>query len=107
VFPVVDNPGKPSHVTTLLPGHPIAEGVPATFDIPQTEIYGGHFHVPKPDAVIFQERWDNGQTFTSGCAWKVGKGKVFYFRPGHETYPIYKQEIPLRIVANAVKWAKP
>jgi trehalose utilization protein len=105
IFPVVDNAGKPSHVTTELPQHPIADGIPATFDIPQTEIYGGDFHVPNPDAVVFRERWDNGETFTSGCAWTVGKGRVFYFRPGHETYPIYKQEAPLRIVANAVKWA--
>ncbi len=104
VFPEVLNPGKPSHVTTLLPRHPIAKGIPATFDIPQTEIYGGPFHVPKPDAVIFEERWDSGQTFTSGCAWNVGKGRVFYFRPGHETYPIYTQEVPLKIVENAVRW---
>lgn len=104
VFPVVKNPGNPSHITTMLPKHPIAEGIPATFDIPQTEIYGGPFHVPKPDAMIFEERWDSGESFTSGCAWKVGKGKVFYFRPGHETYPIYKQEIPLKIIENAVHW---
>jgi trehalose utilization protein len=104
IFPVVNNPGKPSHITTLEPSHPIAEGVPATFDIPQTEIYGGPFHVPKPDAIIFEEKWDSGDSFTSGCAWTVGKGKVFYFRPGHETYAIYKQEIPLKIVVNAVKW---
>lgn len=104
IFTMVQNEGKPSHVTTLKPHHPIAEGVPAQFDIPQTEVYGGPFHVPKPDAVIFEEHWDNGESFTSGCAWKVGKGKVFYFRPGHETYPIYKQEIPVRIVVNAVKW---
>ncbi|MDB6022423.1 MAG: trehalose utilization protein [Pedosphaera sp.] len=104
IFPVVSNDGKPSHVTTLMPRHPIAEGIPVVFDIPQTEIYGGAFHVPTPDAIVFQEHWDNGETFTSGCAWKVGKGKVFYFRPGHETYPIYKQEFPLRIVANAVRW---
>lgn len=104
IFPVVNNAGTPSHITTSMPQHPIADGVPATFDIPQTEIYGGTFHVPKPDAIIFRERWDNGQTFTSGCAWTVGKGKVFYFRPGHETYGIYKQEYPLHIVVNAVKW---
>jgi trehalose utilization protein len=107
VFPIVKNEGKPSHVTTSMPKHPIAKGIPATFDIPQTEVYGGPFHVPKPDAVIFEERWDAGETFTSGCAWKVGKGKVFYFRPGHETYPIYKQEVPLKIIENAVRWAKP
>jgi trehalose utilization protein len=104
VFPVVRNDGKPSHVRTLLKDHPIARGVPETFDIPQTEVYGGAFHVPTPDAVVFEERWDSGERFTSGCVWTIGKGRVFYFRPGHETYPIYKQQVPLRIVENAVRW---
>jgi trehalose utilization protein len=105
IFPIVKNEGKPSHVHNWLPTHPIAAGIPDTFDIPQTEVYAGPFMVPKPDAMIFQEEWDGGETFTSGCAWEVGKGKVFYFRPGHETYPIYKQEYPLKIVENAVRWA--
>ncbi|HEY3864004.1 MAG TPA: ThuA domain-containing protein [Verrucomicrobiae bacterium] len=105
IFPVVNNAGTPSHVHTLMPQHPIAAGIPATFDVPQTEIYGGHFHVPKPDATIFEEHWDSGERFSSGCAWQVGKGRVFYFRPGHETYPIYKQEYPLKVVKNAVRWA--
>jgi trehalose utilization protein len=105
IFPVVNNAGQPSHVHTLLPRHPIAAGIPGAFDIPQTEIYGGPFHVPKPDATIFEEQWDGGESFTSGCVWSVGKGKVFYFRPGHETYPIYKQEYPVKIVENAVRWA--
>jgi len=105
VFPIVHNEGKPSRLTTLLPQHPIARGIPATFEIPQTEVYAGAFHVPKPDAMIFEERWNESESFTSGCAWQVGKGRVFYFRPGHETYPIFKQEIPLKIVENAVHWA--
>jgi trehalose utilization protein len=104
VFPVVRNDGLPSHVTTVLPDHPIAAGVPKTWDIPQTEVYGGAFHVPKPDAMIFEEQWDKGEHFTSGCAWTVGKGRVFYFRPGHETYPIFQQPEPLRVVLNAVRW---
>ncbi|HZM05945.1 MAG TPA: ThuA domain-containing protein [Candidatus Saccharimonadales bacterium] len=107
VFPVVENKGLPSHIVTMLPKHPIAEGIPASFEIPQTEIYAGPFFVPKPDAMIFLERWDDGRTFTSGCAWQVEKGRVFYFRPGHETYPIFKEEFPLKIVANAVRWAHP
>lgn len=107
IFPVVRNDGTPGHLKTLLPDHPVAAGVPATFDVPQTEIYGGPFHVPKPDAIVFEERWDTGDSFPSGCAWTVGKGRVFYFRPGHETYPIFKQEIPLKIVENAVRWANP
>jgi trehalose utilization protein len=107
VFSYVNASGKPSHVTTYLPKHPIAKGVPATFDIPQTEIYAGAFGVPKPDAMIFGEKWDDGHEFTSGCAWRVEKGKVFYFRPGHETYPIFKQEAPLKIVVNAIHWVRP
>ena len=104
VFPIVHNEGKPSHLTTVLPEHPVAKGIPAAFDIPQTEVYAGPFHVPKPDAMIFEERWNDTESFTSGCAWQVGKGRVFYFRPGHETYAIYNQEIPLKIVENAIRW---
>lgn len=102
VFPVWRADGQPSHVTTLLPEHPIAKGLPAKWDIPQTEMYGEPFHVPKPDAVIFEERWDKGEHFRSGCLWTVGKGKVFYFRPGHETYPVFKQAGPLKVIENAV-----
>jgi len=104
VFPTWRADGAPSHVTAVQPQHPIARGVPVEFDIPQTEMYGEPFHVPAPDAVIFEEKWDKGEHFSSGCVWSVGKGKVFYFRPGHETYPVFVQPIPLRIVSNAVQW---
>ena len=103
-FPAVRNDGKPSHVRILLPSHPIASGLPGRFDIPQTEMYDEPFHVPKPDEVVFEERWDAGEHFRSGMVWKVGKGKVFYFRPGHETYPIFKQAGPLKLIENAVRW---
>ena len=104
VFPVYRNDGMPSHVTTLLPQHPIATGLPVQWDIPRTEMYGEPFHVPAPDEVVFEEKWDKGEHFRSGCVWQVGKGRVFYFRPGHETYPVFKQVEPLRIVENAVRW---
>jgi trehalose utilization protein len=104
VFPAVRNDGKPSHVRTLLPGHPIAEGVPGRFDIPRTEMYDAPFHVPTPDAVVFEERWDAGEQFPAGCVWNLGKGKVFYFRPGHETYPIFMQPEVQRVLENAVRW---
>lgn len=107
VFAVVKAEAKPSQIVTCLPKHPIAKGIPATFEIPHTEIYSGQFTVPKPDAMIFQENWADGYTFTSGCAWQVEKGKVFYFRPGHEIYAVYTQEYPLKIVANAVRWVRP
>jgi trehalose utilization protein len=104
VFPAVRNDGKPSHIKTLLPNHPIAKGIPDAFDIPQTEMYDEPFHVPTPDFVIFKERWDSGENFRSGILWNVGKGMVFYFRPGHETYPIFKQDVPLKIIENAVRF---
>lgn len=104
VFPTWRADGAPSHVTTLLPKHPIAAGLPAKWDIPQTEMYGEPFHVPPPDEVVLEEKWDRGEHFRSGSVWKVGQGRVFYFRPGHETYHIYKQAEPLRVIENAVRW---
>jgi trehalose utilization protein len=104
VFPAYRNDGMPSHVTTLLPQHPIAAGLPAQWEIPRTEMYGEPFHVPPPDEVVFEERWDKGEHFRSGCVWKVGKGRVFYFRPGHETYPVFQQTEPLRVIENAARW---
>ncbi len=107
IFPAYRGDGAPSHVTTLLPEHPIAAGLPAKWDVKQTEMYDEPFHVPKPDAVVFEERWDKGEHFRSGCVWQVGKGRVFYFRPGHETYPVFIQAEPLRVVENAARWLAP
>lgn len=104
VFPAWRADGAPSHVSTLLPGHPIAQDLPPKWDIPQTEMYDEPFHISAPDSVVFEERWDKGEHFRSGCVWHVGKGRVFYFRPGHETFPVYQQAEPLRVVENAVRW---
>jgi trehalose utilization protein len=103
-FPVWRREGGPSRITTLLPEHPIAAGVPASFEMRETEMYSEPFHVPEPDAVIFEERWETGEHFRTGMTWQVGQGRVFYFGPGHETYDVFRQEIPLRIVMNAVRW---
>ncbi len=103
-FPAYRGDGKPSRVSVLKPDHPIARGIPKEFEISQTEMYDEPFHVPDPDEVILEERWATGEWFRSGAIWRLGKGKVFYFRPGHETYPIYKQPIPLKILTNAVRW---
>lgn len=104
VFPAWRNDGKPSRVTVLRPDHPVAAGLPKAFDIPQTEMYDDPFHVPKPDATLFLETWQAGERFNSGLVWNLGKGKVFYFRPGHEDYPIYKEEMPLKVIENACRW---
>jgi trehalose utilization protein len=105
VFPSWRGDGLPGHMTALLPKHPIARGLPAKWDVHQTEMYDEPFHVPPPDEVIFEERWDKGERFRSGCVWRVGKGRVFYFRPGHETFPVYKQPEPLRVLENAIRWS--
>jgi trehalose utilization protein len=104
VFPAYAHDGEPSFNRVLSPDHPIAEGIPRSFELPQTEMYDEPFHVPEPDRVIFEERWKAGDWFRSGMTWDLGRGKVFYYRPGHETYPVYKQPIPLKIVANAARW---
>jgi trehalose utilization protein len=67
-------------------------------------MYAEPFHVPEPDTVVFKETFAGGEWFRSGMIWKLGKGKVFYFRPGHETYPVYKEKLPLMVIENAVRW---
>jgi len=103
-FPAYRPDGKPSTIFTRMRNHPIAAGLPAQFSLPSTEMYDEPHHVPEPDAVIFEERWPTGDWFRSGCVWELGKGKVFYFRPGHETYPVYKQPTALKVIENAVRW---
>jgi trehalose utilization protein len=101
VFPVCCTPVQPSTFRTLLPEHPIAQGVPSSFTLAETEMYDEPFHVPEPDEVIFEERWAGGERFRSGIAWKLGRGDVFYFRPGHETYRVFTEPLPLKIIENA------
>ena len=103
-FPGNRADGKPGFLNTVRPDHPIADGIPREFSVPQTEMYNEPFHVPDPDEVIFEERWPTGEWFRSGAVWQIGAGKLFYFRPGHETYPIFTEQIPLRIIDNAVRW---
>lgn len=88
-------------------GHPIARGLPEYFEIPQTEMYGEPFDVPAPDTLVFVSWFQGGEIFRSGCCYHRGRGKVFYFRPGHETLPIYYQPEVLQVITNAVRWAAP
>jgi len=104
VFPAWRHDAKPGHITTLAKDHPIAAGLPEKWDVTKTEMYDEPFHVPAPDLQIFEEKWDAGEHFRSGMLWKVGQGNVFYFRPGHETYPVYLEALPLKVVENAAVW---
>jgi trehalose utilization protein len=87
------------------PSHPIAEGLGEYFEIPHEEMYGEHFDIPAPDTLVFVSWFQGGEVFRSGCCYQRGRGKVFYFRPGHETYPTYYQPEVLRVITNAVRWA--
>jgi trehalose utilization protein len=104
VFPAWREEGEATHVTTMLPDHPFAKGIPKTWDVQHDEMYDEPFHVPVPDQVIFEERWDKGEHHRGGMLWNIGQGKVFYFQPGHETYGVYKEELPCRVVENAAVW---
>lgn len=103
-FPAYRGDGKPSELRVLRPEHPIARGLPATFPVAQTEMYDEPFHVPSPDEVVLEERWATGEWFRSGMVWNLGKGRIFYFRPGHETYPVYFDPNVLQVLANACLW---
>jgi trehalose utilization protein len=96
--------GAPSHIEVKAADHPIAKGIPAKFDVKQTEMYNEAFTVPTPDTVVFFETWDKGEKFRAGCCWSLGEGRVFYYRPGHETFPVFHQEENLKIIHNAVVW---
>ena len=89
------------------PGHPIAEGLGPYFEIPHEEMYGERFDIPAPETLVFVSWFQGGEVFRSGCCYTRGKGKIFYFRPGHETYPAYYQKEVLQVIGNAVKWAAP
>jgi trehalose utilization protein len=89
------------------PSHPIAAGIDAKIELDQAEMYGEWFQIPAPDEIVFISWFSGGEVFRSGCCWKRGKGRVFYFRPGHETFPIFHNEQVQRAIRNACHWAAP
>ena len=99
--------GESERVFCTAPYHPIAEGIPERFDIPKEEMYGEYFDIPKPDDVIFTGWFSCGEVFRSGCTFHSGYGKIFYFQPGHEEYPVYYIPEVQKIIKNAVHWCKP
>lgn len=88
------------------PSHPIVQGLDSSIVIPAAETYGEFFDIPDPDELIFISWFEGGEVFRSGATWHRGQGRIFYFRPGHETYPIYTQEEVQRVLINAVRWAR-
>jgi trehalose utilization protein len=99
--------GERERLWVCNPGHPIAAGIDRFFEIENTEMYGEPFAIPTPDEIVFLSWFEGGEVFRSGCTWKRGNGKIFYFRPGHETYPIYFHPVVRQVLRNAVRWAAP
>ncbi|MFD2922479.1 ThuA domain-containing protein [Halobacillus naozhouensis] len=87
------------------PTHPITEGLGEYIEIEKEEMYGEHFDIPTPEELIFVSWFEGGEVFRSGATFKRGRGKIFYFRPGHETYPTYYNKEVQQVIRNGVKWA--
>ena len=92
-------------VWSVNPGHPIAAGLPPAFVIPRQEMYGEYFDIPQPDELVFISSFSGGEVFRSGCCFRRGLGRVFYFSPGHESFPVYYDQNVQRVIANGVLWA--
>jgi len=98
--------GEKERLWVITPAHPIAEGIGDFFELEHTEMYGEFFDIPTPDELVFISWFAGGEVFRSGCCWQRGKGKVFYFRPGHETYPIYHNANVQKVIGNAARWVR-
>ena len=89
------------------PGHSITRGLPEYIDIEREEMYGELFDIPEPDELLMISWFKGGEVFRSGCTYTRGLGKIFYFRPGHETYPTYHHPDVQQVLVNAARWAAP
>lgn len=97
--------GERERIWTVNPGHSIAAGIPENFVLENEEMYGEFFSVPEPLETVFISWFAGGEVFRSGLTWRRGAGNIFYFRPGHETYPTYHDETVQTVIRNAVRWA--
>ncbi|MEK5407263.1 ThuA domain-containing protein [Paenibacillus sp. FSL W8-0439] len=97
--------GEQEIIWSVNPSHPIAEGIDAKILLEQEEMYGEFFDIPAPDELVFISNFEGGEVFRTGCTFHRGSGKIFYFRPGHETYPTYYQPDILKVIANSIRWA--
>lgn len=97
--------GERERLWTVNPGHEIARGIPPSFTVENAEMYGEPFTVPEPLETVFVSWFQGGEVFRSGLTWRRGAGKIFYFRPGHETYPVYHNETVAQVLRNAANWA--
>lgn len=96
--------GEKERIWIVDPAHPISMGLGECIVLDQEEMYGEHFDIPAPDELVFISWFEGGEVFRSGVTYHRGQGKIFYFRPGHETFPTYYNQDVLQVIVNAVKW---
>jgi trehalose utilization protein len=96
--------GERERVWNIAPAHPITRGLGEYFELDQSEMYGERFDIPEPDQTIFISWYQGGEVFRSGCTWNRGNGKVFYFSPGEEIFPIYHNPAVRTVLVNAADW---
>ncbi len=99
--------GEKERLWNIEPSHPITQGIGDYFELPHEEMYGERFDIPTPDKLVFVSWFEGGEVFRTGCCWERGHGRIFYFRPGHETYPTYYDANVRKVIANAAGWAAP
>ncbi len=99
--------GDREYVWVVNPAHPIAQGIDRYIRLEHEETYAEPFRIPEPDELVFIGSYEGGEVFRSGCCYNRGYGKIFYFQPGHETYPTFYQKDVIRVIQNAIHWAKP
>lgn len=99
--------GERERIWVINPGHPITKGIDRFIELESSECYGEPFGIPAPDEQVFISWFEGGEVFRSGNCWFRGSGRIFYFSPGHESYPIYHHPLVQRVIYNAIVWAQP
>lgn len=99
--------GDMERVWVTKPSHPIVQGIGRYFELEHEETYAEPFDIPEPDQTILMGWYEGGEVFRSGCVYNRGNGKIFYFQPGHESFPTYYNKDVQTIIKNAVRWVKP
>lgn len=99
--------GEKERLWVVAPDHPIVAGIGECIELPEEEMYGEPFDVPPPETLVFVSWFAGGEVFRSGCCYTRGAGKIFYFRPGHESHPTYFNPEVRRVIANGCRWAAP
>ena len=97
--------GERERVWAVNLSHPIVQRIGDRIELPSEEMYGEPFLVPEPLETVLISWFEGGEVFRSGLTYQRGAGRIFYFRPGHETYPTYHDATVLKLLRNAVHWA--